>query len=187
MAVKRVVSPSTGVSTTRSARVRLRAGRAPGWLSMGTARAGRSRAEASSVGRPLSGHRATGGATVGSSVGVGRWVGLGVGCCVRLGAGVGVGSGRGPPITMAPRASPTNASHAATPPAPGSPEANPRASLAAFLSFLFPGLGQAYNGDSWLAWILATPAFLLVAGVALALATVGSSLLARVFDTPFLG
>jgi LCP family protein required for cell wall assembly len=69
---------------------------------------------------------------------------------------------------------------------PRSPEANPRASLAAFLSFLFPGLGQAYNGDSWLAWILATPAFLLVAGVALALATVGSSLLARLFDIRFL-
>src|SRR3989304_3585141 len=57
MAVKRVVSPSTGVSTTRSARVRLRAGRAPGWLSMGTARAVRSRAEASSIGRAPRGER----------------------------------------------------------------------------------------------------------------------------------
>src|SRR3990170_1853179 len=190
MAVKRVVSPSTGVSTTRSARVRLRAGRAPGWLSMGTARAVRSRAEASSIGRPLSGHRATGGATVGSSVGVGRWVGLGVGCCVRLGAGVGVGSGRWPPITMAPSASPTMTSTAATPRIgprprerscrmeqilptclsrgygtialpmrptsatdlePRSPEANPRASLAAVVQA--HGHYESANRRRWTTWV----------------------------------
>ena len=69
---------------------------------------------------------------------------------------------------------------------PRSPEANPRAPLAAFLSFLFPGLGQAYNGETGLAWILATPAFLLVAGVVGALAVVGSGLLARLFDVRFL-
>ncbi len=69
---------------------------------------------------------------------------------------------------------------------PRSPDANPRASLAAFLSFLFPGLGQAYNGESGLAWILAAPAFLLVAAVVGALAVVGSGLLARLFDIRFL-
>ncbi|MDH4335340.1 MAG: LCP family protein [Chloroflexota bacterium] len=66
------------------------------------------------------------------------------------------------------------------------PEANPRASLAAFLSFLFPGLGQAYNGQSALAGILAAPAFILVAAVVGALTIVGSGLLARLFDVRFL-
>lgn len=69
---------------------------------------------------------------------------------------------------------------------PRLPGADPRASLAALLSFLFPGLGQAYNGQSALAAILAAPAFLLVAVITLALATIGSGLLARLFDTRFL-
>ncbi|HYM53711.1 MAG TPA: LCP family protein [Candidatus Dormibacteraeota bacterium] len=60
------------------------------------------------------------------------------------------------------------------------------ASLAAFLSFLFPGLGQAYNGESTLAWMLATPVILLVAVVALALGAASSGVLSQLLDTSFL-
>ncbi len=66
------------------------------------------------------------------------------------------------------------------------PAPNPRASLAALLSFLFPGLGQAYNGQSGLAWLLAAPALVLV-GVVIAVMLVGTSpLFARLFDFRFL-
>jgi LCP family protein required for cell wall assembly len=62
----------------------------------------------------------------------------------------------------------------------------PRASLAAFLSFLFPGLGQAYNGEAELAWAFAAP-ILIVIGAIVAVLIVGSSqLLARLFDIRFL-
>ena len=62
----------------------------------------------------------------------------------------------------------------------------PRASLAAFLSFLFPGLGQAYNGEAELAWAFAAP-ILIVIGAIVALLIVGSSqLLAKLFDVRFL-
>jgi LCP family protein required for cell wall assembly len=61
-----------------------------------------------------------------------------------------------------------------------------RSSLAAFLSFLFPGLGQAYNGDSTLAWMLAAPVFLLVAVVALVLEAARSGFLAQLLDIRFL-
>jgi LCP family protein required for cell wall assembly len=60
--------------------------------------------------------------------------------------------------------------------------ADRHASLAAFLSFLFPGLGQAYNGQTRLAWALAAPIFLLVAGVALLLVARPSGLLAQLLD-----
>lgn len=62
----------------------------------------------------------------------------------------------------------------------------PRASLAAFFSFLFPGLGQAYNGDRVLGALLAIPILLIVlALVALTLvARVG--VIARLLDTTFL-
>jgi LCP family protein required for cell wall assembly len=66
----------------------------------------------------------------------------------------------------------------------GSSPANPHAPLAAFLSFLFPGLGQAYNGQGRLAWLLATPIFLVVAGVAIGVA--GSIALSRLLDVSFL-
>ena len=62
----------------------------------------------------------------------------------------------------------------------------PRASLAAFLSFLFPGLGQAYNGESWLAWLLAAPVFVLVAAIVFVLLVDAPQLLARLFDVRFL-
>ena len=71
--------------------------------------------------------------------------------------------------------------HPASPPAP-----NPRAPLAALLSFLFPGLGQAYNGQSGLAWLLAAPALILV-GAVIAVMLAGRSLLfTRLFDFRFL-
>jgi polyisoprenyl-teichoic acid--peptidoglycan teichoic acid transferase len=64
--------------------------------------------------------------------------------------------------------------------------ANLRAPLAAFLSFLFPGLGQAYNGQRLLASLLAGPALLVVAGFASAIAGFGSGLLARLLDARIL-
>ncbi len=66
------------------------------------------------------------------------------------------------------------------------PRSGARASLAAFLSFLFPGLGQAYNGQSGLAWLMAAPMVVLVAVIALALLAGTSHLLTRLFDTRFL-
>ena len=63
-------------------------------------------------------------------------------------------------------------------------DTNPHAPLAAFLSFLFPGLGQAYNGQTTLAWLLAAPIFLLVTGVATAVAR--SMALSRLLDIRFL-
>jgi LCP family protein required for cell wall assembly len=63
---------------------------------------------------------------------------------------------------------------------------SPRASLAAFLSFLFPGLGQAYNGESWLAWLLAAPIVVLVAAIAFVLLVDSPQVLARLFDIRFL-
>ena len=58
---------------------------------------------------------------------------------------------------------------------------NPRAPLAGLLSFLFPGLGQAYNGQSRLAWLLAAPTLVLV-GAVVVLMLIGRSQLTRVFD-----
>ena len=63
---------------------------------------------------------------------------------------------------------------------------DPRAPLAAFLSFLFPGLGQAYNGERALAALLAVPALVIVAailGVSLAART---GVIARLLDARFL-
>jgi LCP family protein required for cell wall assembly len=64
---------------------------------------------------------------------------------------------------------------------------DPRSSLAAFLSFVFPGLGQAYNGQRQLAWVLAVPILLLVAIGALALTAASSGVLSRLLDSGFLG
>lgn len=66
------------------------------------------------------------------------------------------------------------------------PRSGPRASLAAFLSFLFPGLGQAYNGQSGLAWLLAAPVIVLVVGIALVLLAGTSQLLTHLLDIRFL-
>jgi cell envelope-related function transcriptional attenuator common domain len=68
----------------------------------------------------------------------------------------------------------------------GPRRSGPRASLAAFLSFLFPGLGQAYNGQAGLAWLLAAPIFLLIAAIVVVLLVGSPRLLARLFDTRFL-
>jgi polyisoprenyl-teichoic acid--peptidoglycan teichoic acid transferase len=67
-----------------------------------------------------------------------------------------------------------------------SPRPGPRAALAAFLSFLFPGLGQAYNGETWLAWLLAVPIVLLIGAVATVLSMASSQVFARLFDIRFL-
>jgi len=57
--------------------------------------------------------------------------------------------------------------------------------VAAFLSFLFPGLGQAYNGQGWLAAILALPALLAIGVLVLGL-TASGSILSRLLDTRIL-
>jgi LCP family protein required for cell wall assembly len=61
-----------------------------------------------------------------------------------------------------------------------------RSALAAFLSFLFPGIGQAYNGEARLAWILALPMLAIVLGAAVLAIAAGSQLLTRFLDVPFL-
>jgi LCP family protein required for cell wall assembly len=61
-----------------------------------------------------------------------------------------------------------------------------RSSLAAFLSFLFPGLGQAYNRQSRLAWLLGAPMLVLILGAGLVWVASPSHLLARLFDIRFL-
>lgn len=58
---------------------------------------------------------------------------------------------------------------------------DPRSALAAFLSFLFPGAGQAYNGQVWLAWVLAIPVLVLVTVGGLAVLAPGS-FLSRLLD-----
>lgn len=63
---------------------------------------------------------------------------------------------------------------------------DPRSSLAAFLSFLLPGLGQAYNGQRRLAWLLALPVVAIVLTVGVAIAAARSGLLASLLDSGFL-
>jgi LCP family protein required for cell wall assembly len=60
------------------------------------------------------------------------------------------------------------------------------ASLAAFLSFLLPGLGQAYNGQTSLAWLMLAPVVVLALLVAAALLVSGSTLFSRLLDVRFL-
>lgn len=60
--------------------------------------------------------------------------------------------------------------------------ADPRSAAAATLSFLFPGFGQAYNGQWALASLLAMPVLLILALGVLVLATSGSSAISRVLD-----
>jgi len=65
--------------------------------------------------------------------------------------------------------------------------ADPRSAAAAALSFLFPGLGQGYNGQWLLATLLAVPVLLILVLAALAVATNGSGVLSRLLDTRVLG
>jgi LCP family protein required for cell wall assembly len=58
--------------------------------------------------------------------------------------------------------------------------------LAAALSFLFPGLGQAYAGQAWLAVLLAAPVLLLAVAVIIALAIATDGLRNTVLSTSFL-
>ena len=59
---------------------------------------------------------------------------------------------------------------------------DPSSSAAAFLSFLFPGIGQAYNREWGLAWVLALPVVLVI-GLGLAVfALSSSSMLSRLLD-----
>ena len=71
-------------------------------------------------------------------------------------------------------------------PTVATPSPNPRAPVAALLSFVFPGLGQAYNGQSGLAWLLAAPALVLVGAVTVAMLVGTPRLLALLFDFRFL-
>ncbi|MEP7040144.1 MAG: LCP family protein [Chloroflexota bacterium] len=68
----------------------------------------------------------------------------------------------------------------------GPPPQGPRASFAAFLSFLFPGLGQAYNGETGLAVLLAAPVVVLIGLIVLVLGVASSQVLTRLFDFRFL-
>jgi polyisoprenyl-teichoic acid--peptidoglycan teichoic acid transferase len=68
----------------------------------------------------------------------------------------------------------------------GRRRADGRAPVAAFLSFLFPGLGQAYNGQRLLASLLAIPALLLVIGSVAVISISGPTILARLLDARIL-
>jgi LCP family protein required for cell wall assembly len=69
---------------------------------------------------------------------------------------------------------------------PSSYRPGARPFLAALLSFLFPGVGQAYNGERRLAWIFAAPVMLLIVGAALSVTVARSGMLARLVDVRFL-
>ena len=59
---------------------------------------------------------------------------------------------------------------------------DPTSAAAAFFSFLFPGFGQAYNGQWALASLLATPVVLIILLGFLVLVLGGSGVLSRLFD-----
>lgn len=63
----------------------------------------------------------------------------------------------------------------------GATRPDPRSAVAAFLSFLFPGAGQAYNHQRLLAVVLAVPVILLIVVGALAVIAPGS-FLSRLLD-----
>jgi LCP family protein required for cell wall assembly len=71
--------------------------------------------------------------------------------------------------------SPPIRTHVARPP-------DPRSASAALLSFLFPGVGQAYNGQWALAWLLAIPVLLVVVVGVLVVALGGSGVVSRLLD-----
>lgn len=64
--------------------------------------------------------------------------------------------------------------------------ADPRSVAASLLSFLFPGLGQAYNGRWALAALLAVPALLVLGLALLVMAVGGRGVLSRLLDTQVL-
>ena len=61
-----------------------------------------------------------------------------------------------------------------------------RPAVAALLSFIFPGLGQLYNGERRLAAILALPVLLWAGAVVVPTLAVRGELIARLLDTRFL-
>jgi len=63
---------------------------------------------------------------------------------------------------------------------------DPRSAAAATLSFLFPGLGQGYNGQWALASLLAVPVLLIVALGFIVVAGSGSGILSRLLDSRIL-
>ena len=63
------------------------------------------------------------------------------------------------------------------------PRTKRRSAAAAVLSFLFPGLGQAYNGQWALASVFAVPILLLVVLAVLALTLRGAGAMSRLLDT----
>jgi len=63
---------------------------------------------------------------------------------------------------------------------------DPRSAAAATLSFLFPGLGQGYNGQWALASLLAVPVLLIVVLGVLVVAGSGSGILSRLLDSRIL-
>ena len=60
---------------------------------------------------------------------------------------------------------------------------DPRSAAAAALSFVFPGLGQGYNGQWPLATLLAVPVLLILVLAAILVASSGSSVLSRLLDS----
>ena len=64
--------------------------------------------------------------------------------------------------------------------------ADPRSATAALLSFLFPGVGQAYNGQWALAAVLSVPVLLIVGLAALLVLRDGSNVVSRFLDARLL-
>lgn len=64
----------------------------------------------------------------------------------------------------------------------GARAVDPRSAAAAALSFVFPGIGQAYNGQWGLASLLAIPVLLVMLFGAFVLASLGSSVVSRLLD-----
>src|SRR5437773_1033111 len=58
--------------------------------------------------------------------------------------------------------------------------------LAAALSFLFPGLGQAYAGQRWIAAVLAAPVLVLLAATSVAYLILGDRMRNVALSSPFL-
>jgi LCP family protein required for cell wall assembly len=66
------------------------------------------------------------------------------------------------------------------------PPRDAAAGVAALLSFVIPGLGQAYNRQIVLAWLLALPVLILAAGAALMFVLPGVNVLSHLLDIRFL-
>ena len=76
--------------------------------------------------------------------------------------------------------------HSLVTPHHGRRASDPRSAAAAALSFLFPGFGQAYNGQWALAALLAVPVLLIVGLFAALMAIEGGGLMSRFLDTRLL-